>query len=231
MEVIQQPFAPLQDEIHEEDSWSQPGRSQTFESAESWPEIDAEAMQLFKQLDSLAGDAVFDPLKLPSVLPIPKPRRVHFVTAALMDQLGGVSQVAEVVGMTSILMGGGRQASASRGALQVEQRAEAGSKLTAARVQGVIEVVACDQLKVARGDSIGAILSDEEKVEALRPAFQQVPLLCKLSVGMNALLLAWSSLGDGCNACLVLLLDHDFVWEDAGIFLLSGRGSRPLCSD
>lgn len=172
--MIQEPFSPLCDEIHEKDSWSQLGRLQTYESAESWPQFDKEVLQLIEQLDSLDGVAVFEFIHLPSTLPIDKPRRVSDVVAALATQLEGVNQVAEHAGINSVIRGGGGHASASRAALQVEQRSVARNAVTPAHISGVIEVVACDQLRIARGDSIQAILSDRCKLEALQPAFQQV---------------------------------------------------------
>ncbi|CAL5229058.1 g12307 [Coccomyxa viridis] len=117
-EVIQEPFSPLCDEIHEKDSWSQLGRLQTYESAESWPQFDKEVLQLIEQLDSLDGVAVFEFKHLPSTLPIDKPRRVSDVVAALATQLEGVNQVAEHAGINSVIRGGGGHASASRAALQ-----------------------------------------------------------------------------------------------------------------
>ena len=128
------------------------------------------------------------------------------VQGALQAQLGSVNQVAEHIGIYNNIRGGGGSASASRAPLQVEQRAAADTEVTAAHVQGVIEVLACDQLRVARGDSIQAMLSDKHKLEALQPAFQQVSPNSKLTANMNAVLLAWLSLVDGCGPCLMLPL-------------------------
>ena len=64
MEVIQEPFARLLDELHDEEPLL--GRPQTYKSVESWPELAEEVMQLSEQLDSLAGAAVFRVTGLPS---------------------------------------------------------------------------------------------------------------------------------------------------------------------
>ena len=142
--------------------------------AESWPELGEEALKLLEQLGSLDGAVVFKARDLPSILPIDKPRRVGDIQGALYQQLGGVNQVAERAGINSVITGGWGPDCASRAALLVKQHAAGNSNVTAARVSGVIEIVAFDQLRVDRGDSIQTILSDSNKLNAVQPAFQQV---------------------------------------------------------